>query len=876
MKGDSRQRVLGLLLVFIAGMPWRWSVRGERTEELWLLTDRAVLVSDDRGQTWKGVSLGNGRRRLHALRKRASEGAWVATSDGLFRIAMVGRRAERLLWEETFSIAESQGRLFAGTRRGLLVSDDGGRRWQRISALPDGLVPIAIEVAPSHPEVIYIGTVRHGVYRSDDGGRSWKSASVGLPPAIGAAPYTPVRQLVVHPSDSRTAYLGSEAHGVYKTTDGGETWHPVNVGLSWRSAYPTLPPLLAINPEDPEIVYALIRRRLDSARVENALYKSATGGQFWRELTGLSAHHIFRGLTIDPRQPRRLLLTHTEGVIEVFDHPAWDVFFKTPAPEIRALDVSRATASRSLVEIVGQISVMTADREVFHEFDLDRRSLQFTPVFDTRRRFLGYDVSFVPLAFILEGERVRIEDEGFLERSLPFAFSFYGQTFTSVFLNANGNLTFGSPDPDPTPTELEFVTKQPRIAPLWLDLAPSRGTVLIWEEFDRVVITWRDVPEVPEVEIAEALLPRNTFQVALFRDGRILFSYNGVESVRGLVGISSGNRQAFWRVKFTADISADPLRPTSFRPPWRQGDLPIGELFRAGLLLREVARRFFTRHPDAFDLLIIYGASTFERLTITGRVVQRGAFTLPVAAWVKNEIEGLGLPIFDDAATFGSAGRLRLVVNMDLLRSYPADPLEEFLGTKSAMDILAQMVGHAWGAYVRFDDGGVSSDALLAGTERFTWSFFLDTDASELDGHDWEILSGNRFRSVAANERYSPLDQYLMGLRPPEEVPPFFLIENPTETEGRTRGSPPELEVVVRGSARTITLTDILRVEGPRRPAYVEAPKVFRAAFILIVPEGFPVTAIDLNKVELFRRTFELFFKQATEGRGRLETEVIF
>jgi len=875
MRTRSRRRTLWLLLVLVTGTSWRWNVRGERAEGLWLLTDHAVLMSGDRGRTWKKVSLGRGLRRLHALRRRTSGGAWIAASDGLFCISLADRRIERLLWEETFAVAESQGRLFAGTRRGLLVSDDGGERWRRVPALPDGLIPLAIEAAPSNPKVVYVGTARHGVYRSDDGGRSWKSASAGLPPAIGAAPYTSVRQLVVHPNDSRIVYLGSEAHGIYKTTDGGETWRAVNEGLPWRSAYPVRSPLLAISPENPEVIYALIRRRLDSARVENALYKSATGGRFWRELTGLSAQLIFRELSVDPWQPRRLLLTHAEGVIEVFDHPAWDVFFKTPVPEIHAFDVSRAASSRSLIETVGEITVMTADYELFHEFDLDRRSLQFVPIFDRRQRFLGYDVSFIPFAFALEGEPVRIEDDGFLERSLPFAFSFYGQTFTSFFLNANGTLTFGSPDPDPTPTELEFVTKQPRIAPLWLDLAPSRGAILIWEEFDRVAITWRDVPEVPDVEI-EGAPPHNTFQVILFRDGRILFSYNGVGSVRGLVGISPGNRQTFWRVRFTREISTDPQQPSRFRPPLRQGDLPIGELFRPGLLLQEVARRFFKQYPDAFDLLIVYGASTFERLTITGRVVQKGAFTLPVAVWAKNEIEGLGLPPFDDAATFGSAGRLRLVVNMDLLRSYPADPLEKFRGTKSAMDILAQMVGHAWGAYVRFDDSGVPSDALLAGTERFTWNFFLDTDASELDGHDWEILPRDRFRSVAANERYSPLDQYLMGLRPPEEVPPFFLIENPVGAEGRTRGSPPELGVIVGGSPRTITLADILRVEGPRRPAYAEAPKTFRLAFILIVPEGVPVTAIDLNKLELFRRTFELFFEQATEGRGRVEARVTF
>ncbi len=869
----------GLLMLPLVLTGWLvgGAVQTEGCEEIMLMAGRSIWASFDRGRSWSMLPLGFRVRRFHAV-SEGQEGYLLATSEGLFRLSRSGRRLKRLLVEETFAAAESRGRIFAGTRRGLLVSEDGGERWKRVSSLPERLVPLAIRPAPSDPSILYLGTAQHGVFRSEDGGKTWRSASRGLPPALGAAPVTPVRALVVHPRDPRTVYLGSEAHGIYKTTDGGESWRAVNEGLPWASAYPTRPPLLAIHPEDPETVYVLLQRRLDSARVENALYKTVNGGRFWRELMGLSARHAFFALRLDPNEPRRLLLAHEGGVTEVFDDPAWDVFFQAPAPSVRPLRVSDATnqaTSRAAVWTVGDITVMEADREIFHEFDLNGRSLQFVPVSNSQGRFLGYDVSFVPFLFLPEGESVRLGDNESLELPLPFAFPFYGQPRTSLFLNANGNLTFDSPDPDPIPTELEFVTKQPRIAPLWLDLDPESGSLWVWREFDRVVVTWRQVPEVPEAPDIE-IFPRNTFQVILFRDGRIVFSYAGVESVRGLVGISSGYRQVFWKVKFTTDISADPQRPSSFRPPLRQGDLPIGELFRAGLLFREVARRFFSVHPDDFDLLIVYGASTFERLTITGRLVQKGAFTLPVAARAKNEIEGIGLPLFDDTATFGSAGRLRLVVNMDLLRSYPADPLEKFRGTKSAMDILAQMVGHAWGAYVRFDDGGVPSDALLSGTERFTWSFFLDTEASELDGHKWEFSPPDAFRSVAANEKYSPLDQYLMGLRSRDDVPPFFLIENPTETGGRTRGSPPELDISIRGMPRRIELADILRVEGLRCPPFEEAPKVFHLAFILVVPEGIPVTAVDLNKLNLFRLTFEEFFQRATEGRGRVETRLIF
>ncbi len=870
------------LTALVAILSFGLTARGERPEAVVVTTGRTIAVSFDTGRTWDRLPLPSPPGRIHKLRTTSRGTMLVAARRGLFFGS--GQNWKRVLEEETFAAEEVAGRLLAGTRRGLLVSDDDGRHWKKGETVPEGVIPLAIERAPSEEQIVYLGTARHGVWRSDSGGQNWRAAHRGLPPSIGAAAVTPVVNLAVDPRDPSVVYAASEVDGIFKTVDGGQTWQAVNEGLPRRLHYPTYPPLVAISPENPDVVYAVIGEPVEGPKLENRLYKTFNGGRFWREVTGLTEGLVFRSLTIHPSHPRVLWLGHEGGVIRIVDDPAWDRFLKQPPEPIRAGELPTPTsATSSAAQLNGEIVIMVADKDLFNEFNLELKTVEFMPVMDRQGRFLGYDAVLLEGGFITEqGTRLIVDDNDSVELALPFPFVFYGTPRRSLFVNSNGNLTFDSGDPDPSPTELEFVTKQPRISPLWNDFDPRRsGLVFFTASADRFTVTWQSVPETGDLQQP----PRSTFQATLFASGRIRLSYARVESVKGLVGISPGGRAAFWRVHYTSDLSKDPQQPTSFRPPTRQGDLPIGELFRAGLFFREVAQRFYRLGlPDDFDELIVYGASTFERLTISGRVDPTNNFLVPVFAHVMNDIRGIGMSQFDDTVTFGSTGRLRLIVNMDLLRSYPPDPDLKFTNppngrnpTKSAMDILAQMVAHAWIAYARFDDNGLPSEDLLAGTERRTWSFFFSTDASQEDGCEWGSgRTENQFVCLRANEKFSHLDQYFMGLREPEEVAEekFFLITNPSQTQGRTKASLPELGFALRGTRRDIRVRDIIAAEGPRDPAVRVAPKQFRLAFILVVPEGIPPLQLDLNKINAFRTRFEEIFPLMTDGRGSIMTRL--
>src|SRR5205085_8883578 len=109
----------------------------------------------------------------------------------------------------------------------------------------------------------------------------------------------------------------------------------------------------------------------------------------------------------------------------------------------------------------------------------------------------------------------------------PFAFPFFGATYRQLFVNSDGNLTFNAADTASAARSLGRMTSgPPRISPLFDDLDPSRtaGGVRVLAQAARVVISWIGVPEWQATGIG----PSQTFQVRLYADGRIEFSYSGV------------------------------------------------------------------------------------------------------------------------------------------------------------------------------------------------------------------------------------------------------------------------------------------------------------------------------------------------------------
>jgi hypothetical protein len=254
-----------------------------------------------------------------------------------------------------------------------------------------------------------------------------------------------------------------------------------------------------------------------------------------------------------------------------------------------------------------------------------------------------------------------------------------------------------------------------------------------------------------------------------------------------------------------------------------------------------------------------------------------GAFAFEITT--RNDVIGIGDDLFNDAPLWGSAGELESFVFMGNVNRYPSSPEARVSGAggrPSTLGLLAHEFGHRWLASVRFEDEGRRSDALL-GRQQAHWSFFLDSDASFLEGNDITEESEGRFRTVDAVSRYSSLDLYLMGLAPVGEVAPFFFVDDATgigSTGLINNESSPQSGVSLAGTKQQVLLDDILRTEGVRDPDFESSPKEFRQAWILLYRSGTRPSNDIINKIDSVRIAWEAFFRQMTLGRGGVRTTI--
>jgi len=199
---------------------------------------------------------------------------------------------------------------------GVWKTQDGGLSFaaifdaQPIASIGD------LALAPSNPELIYVGTgesnVRNsvsfgnGVYRSTDGGRSWTH--------LGLDDTRHISRVLVHPRDPDLVYVGAlgpifaphQARGVYRSADGGISWEKV-LYLDDRHGVADMD----LDPTNPNILYAAMwhfRRQpwtMTSGSAEGGVYRSVDGGDTWEKLTEGLPELLGRiGVKVAPSRPQ--------------------------------------------------------------------------------------------------------------------------------------------------------------------------------------------------------------------------------------------------------------------------------------------------------------------------------------------------------------------------------------------------------------------------------------------------------------------------------------------------------------------------------------------------------------------------------------------
>jgi hypothetical protein len=427
-----------------------------------------------------------------------------------------------------------------------------------------------------------------------------------------------------------------------------------------------------------------------------------------------------------------------------------------------------------------------------------------------------------------------------------FRFPFFGRLRTRMFVHSDGNLTFDEPDAASTERSLSrLLGGPPRIGAFFADLDPSvasgDGGVYVSLTRTKVVVTWLEVPEFGTDN-------RNTFQVVLYPNGRVALAFGALDAQEAIIGLGPGRGGDVRLVDYTAGLPTGVIKTA------------VAERFAAERSVDDlgIAKAFFREFADVYDHLIVF--LDFPETLASGVF----AFELTL----KNEIRGIGQAVYDLSAHAGSRGRLRSFVQMGSLAKYPQAPEDPATGTLSTLDVVGHEAGHRWLALLRYVDGaGQASDALL-GRQRVHWSFCHDTQASVMEGNEFRDDGGGAYTSIAATDRYSPLDQYAMGLLAPSAVPPFFLIEGCS----RDRETAPQIGVRVTGNRVDVGIDQVIAAEGPRVPPAARSPRTFSTAFVLVGEGGAFPSEASIAKIDAIRAAWEPYFADATDGRGAVST----
>jgi len=327
-----------------------------------------VWKSDDYGRTWTPIFDHESTQSIGAIAVASSNPniIYVASGEGLHRPDLsvgngiykstdAGKTWTHLGLRDGFQIPalavdpRDPNRVFAAVlghpygpneERGLFRSTDGGQTWEKSIYKNENTGASDVEIDPSNPDVIYasmwevregpwednneVNGTGGGLFKSTDGGNTWHPLTNGLPKDLSQI------YVAIAPTDPRRLYatLGtaSGALAVYRSDDAGDSWSKAtdDPRPSGRIGGGDLP-IPRVDSKNPDIVYS----------ASTVTMKSTDGGKTWSGFRGAPGGDDYQNLWINPNDPNVILLVSDQGALVTVNGGAtWSSWYNQPTAQI--------------------------------------------------------------------------------------------------------------------------------------------------------------------------------------------------------------------------------------------------------------------------------------------------------------------------------------------------------------------------------------------------------------------------------------------------------------------------------------------------------------------------------------------------------------
>jgi photosystem II stability/assembly factor-like uncharacterized protein len=315
------QPVQSVGAIAIAPSDWNliYAASGEGLQRPDLSVGNGIYRSTDAGKTWNHLGLRDGQQ-IPALA--------IDPRDGNRLFAAV--------------LGHPYG---PNEERGIFRSSDGGQNWRKVLYLDANTGASDVQIDSSDPQVVYASLwearqgpwefgneysgTHGGLFKSTDGGETWRKLTKGLPADLVQI------YAAIAPRDSRRLYatVGTlKELGIYRSDDAGESWYRATTDRrpAQRIGGGDLP-VPKVDPKNPDVVYS----------TSIVTWRSANGGKTWTALKGAPGGDDYQNIWINPDDPEVILLVGDQGaVVSANAGRTWSSWYNQPTAQLYHVSTS--------------------------------------------------------------------------------------------------------------------------------------------------------------------------------------------------------------------------------------------------------------------------------------------------------------------------------------------------------------------------------------------------------------------------------------------------------------------------------------------------------------------------------------------------------